>query len=191
MTTPSTCSKCESKVKAKGLCSSHYMTQYMTERVQSGRTPRSYGGDPTNRFWQKVNKQGPSHDNYITGEPLAPCWDWDSGLNRLGYGLFKLHPKNVSAHRFSFELLRTEDISELELDHLCKNRKCVNPEHLDPVTHQEHMRRQAEEVFNRPLCINGHDWQSEGTYFFTPSGGRKCWVCRRITLDKYNRKSKS
>src|SRR5450755_3951408 len=73
------------------------------------------------RFWARVDKQ------------TDGCWVWTGAL-RTGYGTLSVSGKNVPAHRFSYELLVGIIPDGLQIDHLCRNRACVNPEHLEPVT---------------------------------------------------------
>lgn len=83
------------------------------------------------RFWSKVDK-------------TATCWNWFGGTNDKNYGLFELGTRKIYVHRYSYELLVRTIPKGLELDHLCENSRCVNPEHLEPVTHMENVRRYYE-----------------------------------------------
>lgn len=69
------------------------------------------------------------------------CWIWAYATNRDGYGVLQIKNKTVDAHRFMYELLKGKVPSGCELDHLCKNPLCVNPEHLEPVSHATNCRR--------------------------------------------------
>ena len=82
------------------------------------------------RFWGKVNKNAPNG-----------CWEWTAGLFGNGYGHFWTSVRWVGAHRWAYEALVGPIPEGLELDHLCSNRKCVNPAHLEPVTHKENTLR--------------------------------------------------
>jgi len=71
------------------------------------------------------------------------CWIWSYGVNGNGYGIVKCKTtkKMLDAHKFMFELLKRKVPANCELDHTCKNKLCVNPEHLEPVSHAENCRR--------------------------------------------------
>ena len=69
------------------------------------------------------------------------CWIWIGELNRNGYGRIKIFGKRLMAHRVIYELLVGAIPERLVLDHLCKNRCCVNPNHLEPVTVKENTHR--------------------------------------------------
>ena len=102
----------------------------------------------TERFWSKVSQDG-------------DCWIWTAGRSEQGYGRFMLDGKARRAHRLTFAALRAEIPAGLVLDHLCRNRACVNPWHLEPVTDAVNIRRgrAGEAVMNHDLCRNGlHPW---------------------------------
>jgi hypothetical protein len=80
------------------------------------------------RFWAKVEK-------------TDGCWFWRARIIATGYGSFSLDGRKVMAHRFAYELLVGPIPEDLELDHLCRVRHCVNPAHLEPVTHRENILR--------------------------------------------------
>lgn len=70
------------------------------------------------------------------------CWIWDRGVNNGGYGTLSVDGrKGVMAHRYYYERVKDKIPAGFVLDHLCRNRRCVNPEHLEPVPHVENCRR--------------------------------------------------
>jgi len=93
------------------------------------------------RFWSKVNKDGPVMDHMDT-----PCWEWEKSLSARGYGQFHYQGTTRLAHRLSALLSGIiDDIHEdIFICHSCDNRKCVNPEHLWKGTNQDNMRDCAE-----------------------------------------------
>jgi hypothetical protein len=91
---------------------------------------RSRRKDPRLRFWSKVDKGGP-----------GGCWVWTASLNNMGYPRFNAGDREMLAHRFAYEDVVGPIPDGLELDHLCRRPVCVNPAHLEPVTHRENMRR--------------------------------------------------
>lgn len=69
------------------------------------------------------------------------CWKWPYAINKQGYGQLQINKKRYEAHRWMYELIKGKPPFKSELDHLCRNRSCINPEHLQAVSHQENCRR--------------------------------------------------
>lgn len=114
------------------------------------------------RFWARVNR------DLDTG-----CWLWTGPLNHAGYAAFRVPGKTTTTgHRHAYEVMVEPIPAGLELDHLCRVRACVNPAHLEPVTHAENMRRAAAV---RTSCTNGHAYSDRDV---TPEGARQCQTCR-------------
>jgi len=111
------------------------------------------------------------------------CWIWMSDLNNGGYGLLKFGRKRELAHRISYREFRGSIPEGLELDHLCRVRCCVNPDHLEPVTKKENVNRSPRclNKLSRTHCKRGHPWSEENTYWIN-SQKRLCRVCSRELL---------
>jgi hypothetical protein len=82
-------------------------------------------------------------------EWVGDCWQWTGYTDKDGYGRFKVGGRYVQAHAYSWTLANGPVPEGMELDHLCRNRWCVNPDHLEAVTHAENLRR-ARAL--RPTC---------------------------------------
>jgi hypothetical protein len=117
------------------------------------------------------------------------CWLWAACDDQIGYGLFSLGGKMLKAHRISYVLRNGEIPDGLELDHLCRVRHCVNPDHLEPVTHAENMRRGDAGKHNlvKTHCPRGHPYSGENLYI-RPNGDRNCRTCNRLAFRKYKLK---
>lgn len=129
------------------------------------------------RFWAKVDRS--DEDG---------CWLW-LAHTAAGYGRFRLsNPRRIEgAHRVAYELLIGPIPEGLDIDHLCRNRSCVNPAHLEPVTRGENVRRGARGRLVTH-CPQGHAYDEPNTYV-DPQGLRHCRACRRAReLDRYHRR---
>lgn len=132
------------------------------------------------------------------------CWFWLGHINKdNGYGAMSIgRNKKVPAHRYAYELIFGPVPKHLDIDHLCRNRDCVNPAHLEPVTRQENLRRgkgwkPGNEVSTRNQlakthCANGHEYTPENTYRSKPGRPpcRSCRECDRIAHRKISQKRK-
>lgn len=119
------------------------------------------------RFWAKVEK-------------TDSCWLWIASRGFGGYGRFYPGRPAASraAHRVSYEWAKGPIPDGLELDHLCRVRECVNPDHLEAVTHAENVRR-ARAATAKDYCYRGHEFTPENT-LIDRDGWRRCRECRGI-----------
>lgn len=117
----------------------------------------------------------------VSVNPVSGCIEWTAGMVG-GYGKFTLKGRCVLAHRWYFEYCKGGIPSGLQLDHLCRNRRCVNPDHLEPVTCKENLMRgdtfQARNAA-KTHCPQGHEYSEENTRV-DPKGSRRCRECSRI-----------
>lgn len=117
------------------------------------------------RFLQKVAKS-------------PGCWEWTAGRFSTGYGGFNLsyvvgkRRAAVLAHRYSYELHVGPIPTGLQIHHICGNRTCVNPAHLEPLTQRENLKRWSESITH---CPKGHAYTSDNIYW--DGGYRKCKAC--------------
>lgn len=108
------------------------------------------------------------------------CWTWTGKVSAAGYGRVTIHGKEVMAHRFAYELWRGPIPSEMTIDHACRNRRCVNPDHLRPMTLAQNVMI-GEGICARNArkteCKRGHRLTPENVYV-DHRGGRVCRECR-------------
>lgn len=125
------------------------------------------------KFWQRVDRGGPDE-----------CWPWMLRLNR-GYGEVGLVGRfyHVRPHRVAYELLVGPIPDGLVIDHLCRNRSCCNPAHLEPVTVGENIRRGLSGNGSKTHCLYGHPFSGDNLISFRESDGsgfgRACRICKR------------
>jgi hypothetical protein len=128
----------------------------------------------TQRFWAKVAK-------------TEGCWLWLAGKSSAGYGNVKMDGRWQGAHRVAYTLLRGPIPEGLQLDHLCRNRACVNPAHLDPCTAKENAMRSELTLQSRNKrkthCPKGHPYG--GDNLVVVRGERYCRECRNQSTRKW------
>jgi len=113
----------------------------------------------------------------------TPCWIWAGAGNGHGYGRRQIRGRTFMAHRLSYEQARGPIPAGLELDHLCRVTMCVNPDHLEPVTRAENIRRGTSPFAanaRKTHCKRGHEFTPENTYINPRNGARWCRPCMRM-----------
>ena len=116
----------------------------------------------------------------VLPEPNSGCWLWIGKLNDAGYGTAW---RDQRVHRLNYERFKGKIPLGLELDHLCRVRCCVNPDHLEAVTHMENCQRgdagksTGAQQRAKTYCPQGHEYSAENTY--TYNGKRTCKECQR------------
>jgi len=130
-----------------------------------------------NRFWSKVDKTG-------------DCWEWHAKVASNGYGHFWLEGRNRLAHRVAYEMVVGPIAEGLQLDHLCRNPRCVRPDHLEPVTARVNTLRStngASQNFRKTHCPAGHPYDEQNTYLQRRNGRveRVCRACGRAKQRRY------
>lgn len=157
---------CDYPADTAGLCSAHYV------RSRTGHPPMDA---PMRR---RVSSLRDAVERGLPN-PLPPddhCWEWQR--HRFdGYGHQRYNGRSHPAHRLAYELFVGPVPDGLCIDHLCRNRACVNPAHLEPVTWGENSRR----GLVKTICKRGHDLTDEANIYRTPSKRRgQCRKCRTI-----------
>lgn len=111
------------------------------------------------------------------------CWEWYGNKIHIGYGVFGLNYRHMLAHRVSYELFREKIPNGLVIDHLCRNRCCVNPDHLEVVTQQENARRgetgKNNQYSKKTHCPQGHPYDEKNTWI-DKNNYRYCRNCNKI-----------
>lgn len=161
---------CANSHYGRGWCRAHYLRWARHGDPLAGRGMR---GRREEYFWSRVHRGAPSE-----------CWEWAGPVNEHGYGQTgrSVAPDAGGlAHRIAYWILVGPVPDGLVLDHLCRNRRCVNPGHLEPVTQRENVLRGRGPVSRNAAkthCPKGHPYDEANTYW-TTSGGRQCKTCHR------------
>lgn len=135
------------------------------------------------RFWSKVQSGGPDE-----------CWLWTGYLSN-GYGVFRIGGRDgrrICAHRFAYMDMKGEIPDGLVIDHLCRNRQCVNPSHLEAVTHHENLHRGIGPTATNAAkthCKRGHPLAGDNV--MRTAKGRQCRECFRMLQRRYSQEKRS
>jgi hypothetical protein len=127
----------------------------------------------TSRFWPKVNK-------------TDTCWEWTGTTQKRGYGSILHRGKMQLAHRLSWEMVNGPIPEGLVIDHLCRNPRCVRPDHLEPVTNRENLLRGTgfpAENASKTECVNGHPLSGENLEQYGTH--RRCRICNREAMKRW------
>lgn len=180
-----TVADCPNGVHCKGFCQPHYMRFWRYGDPLRGGPLKERVRATEENFWARVDKDGPL---IVARSDLGPCWLWTGKLDIGGYGIFGSRGRvRVRVHRESWERVNGRPIpDDREIDHLChsydlscpggrcEHRRCMNPDHLEPVTHRENSVRGV--PGRMTMCSEGHELVVVGMRNGNPRRG--CPTCR-------------
>ena len=176
---------CEKSIDkgGKGYCSMHYTRLVRKGSVGQAEPLVETFASLAERFWAKVDT--------TSGE----CWEWTASLNPSGYGQFNADgSRPIHAHRVAWFIEHGSYPGEgMELDHLCRNRACVRPAHLEPVPPRINFLRGEHPTavaYRNGTCHAGHPRTEENVYV-RPSGKRECRTCMRASQERQQAKRKA
>lgn len=140
--------ECSKPAMVGKLCSMHAKRMRLYGNVSIVFQNTGVGNTPEERFWSRVNKQGPPHP---TDQSQGCCWEWNASLSK-GYGLVVVNRRKVKSHRAAWMYVHGEmPSSDIFLLHSCDNRKCVNPKHLREGTPQDNI----QDMYSRDRASRG------------------------------------
>lgn len=144
------------------------------------------------RRGRALDHQRPSREDYFLSafERTESCWLWNRKIAVSGYGQFS--GDSLLAHRYSYELFVGPIPDDLQIDHLCGVKRCVNPAHLEAVTRKENLRRRdlAYGILSAvTACPQGHPYDDANTYRHA-SGRRQCRACSRERAQRNRERKK-
>lgn len=166
-----------STVMARGMCAYHYLRWY---KRHPGAAKAITVRPLIERLWEglRVNME-------------SGCWEWQAVRGADGYGRLGVRGATVLTHRAMYQLLIGPIPPGLHIDHLCRNRSCCNPFHLDACTHQVNTAR-SHGNGSKTHCKNGHEFTPENTYRAPNTHVRRdCRVCRREAMARLRERRKA
>jgi hypothetical protein len=138
---------------------------------------------------------------HIVPEPMSGCWLWTASCAANGYGQTSWTKRNCKVHRVAYETLVGQVTAGLDLDHLCRVRSCCNPDHLEPITRSENLRRgaggdpligqrRAAQLIALTHCRNGHPFDPDNTIWRSYRSGLRR-ICQQCVRNRNRRRSGS
>lgn len=163
--------ECDRRQHARSLCKTHYNRELRDRPFPPLPVPYAAGNDEA--FWSRVEKSD-------------GCWEWTGSKTAQGYGNVRLPTgTNGYAHRVAYTLAIGEIPAGKVLDHLCRNRSCVRPDHLEPVSQRENVLRGASAYGPlKTACPHGHDMTDATNVYARPDGSKVCRSCARAQNDQ-------
>lgn len=146
--------------------------------------PRTGQSPYTHESWMRKRRtvEERFNEKWVEAEEPHPvlgtkCWLWTAGTTSAGYGGFYADGKHLSSHRVSYEMHVGPIQEGFDMDHLCRVHRCINPEHLEPVTHAENVRRgqAGKQGRGKTYCMRGHPLSGENLNRYR--GRRRCRAC--------------
>lgn len=162
---PCTVEGCGSPRFARGLCPRHRRHAIQGKELSAKKLIYSRFSEAD--FWARVDKSD-------------GCWEWKAALTLAGYGKVQLPSgKTGAAHRLAYERVNGPIPEGLVIDHLCRNKKCVRPDHLEAVTVKENTVRGASSLDFSGRCLSGkHVLESDSDIVQLTRGKRTCAKCK-------------
>lgn len=178
-----------------GMCDKHYMRVWKYGDPYIVRPRGGFQPPLEERLLAKINKNGPLPEQR---PELGPCWVWTGATQGSGYGCITVRQRKLGAHVVVYEFYRKPVPEGMDLDHLChpgdgscpratcRHRLCVNPDHLEPTTRLENLKRGNTLIaanLAKTHCDRGHEFTPENTHVrVLPDGreSRQCHACRRL-----------
>lgn len=158
---------CDRPFYARDLCSKHYQRLKRTGSPTGSKPRPKRELDPRNKVLHYSRETEPEG-----------CWLWIGGPARAPYGLAHHEGRTISAHRLSFIAFVGPIPDGHQIDHLCRNTRCVNPAHLEAVSAAENVRRERARRQPKTHCLRGHEFTPENTRVHTRKDGGQTRYCR-------------